>query len=69
MSDSKYFAYDPFLQNPAGRTESPPTVTPEKHFYYGDTTTMRPPAKYKRPRKTPGNTTTVFKPLGPIPRA
>ena len=47
MSDSKYFAYDPFLQNPAGRTEAPPTVTLEKHFYYGDTTTMRPPAKYK----------------------
>ena len=48
MSDSKYFAFDPFLQTPAsvGAREST-TVTLERHFYYGDTTTMKPAAKYK----------------------
>ena len=48
MSDSKYFAFDPFLQTPVsvGAREST-TVTLEKHFYYGDTTTMKPAAKYK----------------------
>ena len=48
MSDSKYFAFDPFLQTPGsvGAREST-TVTLERHFYYGDTTTMKPAAKYK----------------------
>ena len=48
MSDSKYFAFDPFLQTPGsvGGREST-TVTLERHFYYGDTTTMKPAAKYK----------------------
>ena len=48
MSDSQYFAFDPFLQTPGsvGAREST-TVTLERHFYYGDTTTMKPAAKYK----------------------
>ena len=47
-NNNKYFAYDPFLQTPASRTkDEEPTVTLEKHFYYGDTTTMKTPAKYR----------------------
>ena len=48
MSDSKYFAYDPFLQTPGSVGSGESTqVTLERHFYYGDTTTMNPATKYK----------------------
>lgn len=51
MGDSQYFSYDPFLQTQPTRFNLESTTTKEssleKHFYYGDTTTMKPPTKYK----------------------
>ena len=51
IGDSQYFSYDPFLQTQSTGSNLEPATTKEstleKHFYYGDTTTMKPPTKYK----------------------
>ena len=47
MGDSHYNSYDPFLQTPLSDPSSTTKESSlEKHFYYGDTTTMKP-HKYK----------------------